>query len=610
MSQPRGEERLHYDVEQAEDYELPDLAHPSTSDSSPLLPTYDSHLPQLPSPLKTPATHYSPDGTHGRARLRRRLSCACLGILLALLALALATCAFGERGLRKVQQWDQWDKVPSDWQEWLEGLVPGKVKPDPASFPTNIGYAGPTPTGKEAALLATAPAQPIHTAVAPLLPPQQKTTSGFSIMQHWGNLSPYYSVDSHGLPETDGLVPDHCELRSLHWLQRHGARYPTTDENGVSGLVGRLKAAKATGKFKSSGDLAFLNHWEYKLGSEVLTPFGRSQLYNLGVAARVKYGYLLDKMDGRLPVFRTESQDRMLKSAQNFAAGFFGIPVEDQYNLEVMIEAPGFNCTLAPWQVCKAENHTGNTQLPSKLAQWDSVFLADAHSRLSEQISGYDLTFRDTALMMEMCAYETVALGYSKFCDLFSQKEWKGYEYRMDITWWYYASFGFPLAKAQGIGWVQELVSRLTHTRLTQFNSTTNSSFHDDVHFPLNDPINIDFTHDTVFALLLPTMNLTTFAESGVPPLDKIPKNRSFISSKIVPFATNMQIQVLSCGNTDEEEQVRMILNDAAVPLTGLNGCPDDEQGLCPLATFVSALQTLIGEIDFAQECGVVGTSE
>lgn len=49
----------------------------------------------------------------------------------------------------------------------------------------------------------------------------------------------------------------------------------------------------------------------------------------------------------------------MLKSAQNFAAGFFGIPAEDQYNLEVMIEAPGFNCTLAPWNaVRRAEHHS------------------------------------------------------------------------------------------------------------------------------------------------------------------------------------------------------------------------------------------------------------
>ena len=30
---------------------------------------------------------------------------------------------------------------------------------------------------------------------------------------------------------------------------------------------------------------------------------------NLGVSARVKYGFLLDRMKDRLPVFRTESQE-------------------------------------------------------------------------------------------------------------------------------------------------------------------------------------------------------------------------------------------------------------------------------------------------------------
>lgn len=94
----------------------------------------------------------------------------------------------------------------------------------------------------------------------------------------------------------------------------------------------------------------------------------------------MKYGFLLDKFDGELPVFRTESQDRMLKSAQNFAAGmfimitrliigFFGIPAEDQYNLEVMIEAPGFNCTLAPWNTvrlhyrCNTDRSAGKKEL-------------------------------------------------------------------------------------------------------------------------------------------------------------------------------------------------------------------------------------------------------
>ena len=96
------------------------------------------------------------------------------------------------------------------------------------------------------------------------------------------------------------------------------------------------------------------------------------------MAARVKYGFLLDKFDGELPVFRTETQDRMLKSAQNFAAGkfpchvelmagFFGIPAEDQYNLEVMIEAPGFNCTLAPWNsVCPLSLVVANDSVRKK----------------------------------------------------------------------------------------------------------------------------------------------------------------------------------------------------------------------------------------------------
>jgi hypothetical protein len=33
------------------------------------------------------------------------------------------------------------------------------------------------------------------------------------------------------------------------------------------------------------------------------------EVVDLGVAARVKYGFLLDKFKDRLPVFRTESQE-------------------------------------------------------------------------------------------------------------------------------------------------------------------------------------------------------------------------------------------------------------------------------------------------------------
>jgi hypothetical protein len=38
---------------------------------------------------------------------------------------------------------------------------------------------------------------------------------------------------------------------------------------------------------------------------------------NLGVSARVKYGFLLDKFTDRLPVFRTESQEYVPPSCGN-----------------------------------------------------------------------------------------------------------------------------------------------------------------------------------------------------------------------------------------------------------------------------------------------------
>jgi hypothetical protein len=126
------------------------------------------------------------------------------------------------------------------------------------------------------------------------------------------------------------------------------------------------------------------------------------------------------------------------------------------------------------------------------------VFLEQARKRLQAEIKGLDLTIHDTKLFVSarhawhifhhrlteadghvrirggynllqfaLLSRQTVALGYSAFCDLFTQKEWKGYEYLNDIKWWWDASFGYSKARAQGTGWVQELVSRLTHSEDT-----------------------------------------------------------------------------------------------------------------------------------------------
>lgn len=103
----------------------------------------------------------------------------------------------------------------------------------PSLFPTDVGYPGGTPTGAEAGIIATAPSYPLHTGAAHLVAPASLgNTKGkgkkFEIFKSWGNLSPWYSVDrtAFGLdsgPET----PETCRVTGLHFLHRHGARYPT-----------------------------------------------------------------------------------------------------------------------------------------------------------------------------------------------------------------------------------------------------------------------------------------------------------------------------------------------------------------------------------------------
>ena len=110
---------------------------------------------------------------------------------------------------------------------------PSPTNAYPTLFPTDVGYAGGTPTGAEPAIIATAPSYPMHSGAAQLIEPgtlgkQKKGSNGYDIFRKWGNLSPWYSVDrtTFGLdssPET----PETCRVTGLHLLHRHGARYPT-----------------------------------------------------------------------------------------------------------------------------------------------------------------------------------------------------------------------------------------------------------------------------------------------------------------------------------------------------------------------------------------------
>lgn len=258
-----------------------------------------------------------------------------------------------------------------------------------------VGFPGPTSTGLQAAAIQTAPAYPYNegnTFQFPLVNPQPHGSdigSTFEIAKYMGNLSPWYSLRSadYGLPDASPLVPEGCDITQLHLLYRHGARYPTSD---AAPPVFAQKLANAT-NFTVSGELAFLANWTYKLGNELLTPFGRSQNFLLGVAYRELYGHLLNNFteSGTLPVFRTQSQDRMVKTAENFAAGFFGVPEYlDQVSIEILVENATVNNSGAPYDVCPNSNVKSRGSIGSALAaEFASSAFNATTARLQSQVS-------------------------------------------------------------------------------------------------------------------------------------------------------------------------------------------------------------------------------
>ncbi|KAE9404951.1 phosphoglycerate mutase-like protein [Gymnopus androsaceus JB14] len=498
---------------------------------------------------------------------------------------------------------------------------PSPTNLDPSLFPTNVGYAGGTPTGAEPALIATAPEYPIHTGAAQLVKPSSlggakkdkhkgKDKGGeWDLFKHWGNLSPWYSNErgAFGL-DSDPETPDTCTITGLHFLHRHGARYPTAwaSFGGPADFATRLH--KAAENWTATGDLAFMNQWTYKLGEEVLTPFGRQQLFDLGISMRLKYGFLLKNFTetNTIPVFRTESQDRMLHSALNFAIGFFGYPFQDQYQQSITIEADGFNNTLAPYDTCyNARYRPISNRGDWYVKKWAETYLVDTRKRLQASLQGYELSIEDTYTMQMMCAYETVAIGYSKFCELFTQEEWEGFDYALDLAFWYNSAFGSPVARIQGAGWVQELLARLEHKPIEphQHRFSTNSTLDDNpITFPLNQSLYVDATHEVVVLNIITALNLTTLAANGPLPYDHIPKNQSFKVSRLAPFATNIQFQLLECS-TLPSPQIRIIINDAPVPLTGIRGCPEQKDGMCAVETFVEAQQELLDKTSWEWDC-------
>ena len=217
--------------------------------------------------------------------------------------------------------------------------------------------------------------------------------------------------------------------------------------------------------------------------------------------------------------------------------------------------------------------------------------------------------------MQSICAYEYNYIYSSSFCSLFTANEWKGFELTLELEYYYDYSWGNPTGRAQGIGWLQELLARLDHHYILSSNSSVNSTLDDSGDtFPLNQKVYADFSHDDILISIMTAMSLDYFKDP--PSLTDYPPDpdRHFILSTITPFAARLITEVVGCSSADPEavsqprtyytpgqygydasnasnKFIRMRLNDGILPLSTIRGgdCEGRTDGMCKLENFMKS---------------------
>lgn len=161
--------------------------------------------------------------------------------------------------------------------------------------------------------------------------------------------------------------------------------------------------------------------------------------------------------------------------------------------------------------------------------------------------------------------------------------------------------YGEPLGPVQGVGYINELIARLTG-RPVEDHTQHNDSFP----FPLGRTLYADFTHENLMVAVYSAMGLYNISDDPLS-TKEMDKDRIWVASRMVPFSSRMVTERLACGASrasrtprakwigieaseggnngrQDKEYVRVLVNDAVQPL---KFCGAGKDGICTLEAFV-----------------------
>ncbi|KIY65057.1 acid phosphatase [Cylindrobasidium torrendii FP15055 ss-10] len=381
----------------------------------------------------------------------------------------------------------------------------------------------------------------------------------------WAQYSPFRSLEAYE-------VPSGCSVTQVNHIERHGARFPT------DGATKRIRSAVdklvAAGTYTNE-TLSFLSDYTYDLGVSHLLPFGAAQANDSGATSYERYAHLLNA--DSLPFVRASGSERVIDTAQNWTEGF-SLASNHVYSppLSVILSEEG-NDTLDDNLCANIGDSDAQTE------EWIAAYAPPITTRLNADAPGANLTDADIYNLMSLCAFETLAKETeSDFCPLFTAEEFLAFAYVGDLDKYYGTGYGQELGPVQGVGYINELIARLTGQPVqdaTQTNSTLDS---DPATFPLDRALYADFSHDNQMIAIYAALGL--FPQDAPLSTAGPEEGRTWKVDELVPFSARMVTEKFVCDG-DATEYVRILVNDAVQPLAFCG----DGSGRCTVEAFVES---------------------
>lgn len=479
--------------------------------------------------------------------------------------------------------------------------------------------------------------------------------------QEQGQYSPRFTVPSTTQPQ-DALPPG-CSITLVNSLERHGARYMTS---------GSLKSSKATiAKVKASlqapgvdvkklpAELQFLVNPPILNSTADLVPYGALQAYLSGRFTAQHYPELAKGENAAfIRTTGTPASDRVIVTSEYWARGFAGeefpsAPLTDgpstraaavggpQPNV-IISEATGSNNTL---DVSTCPNDTGDGENAAIAAYGNSTLVPRIGARLQKAFAqaGAKINFTTTDItsLAALCPFETLSranvtdsgelsLSISPYCSVLQDSEWPLYGYAVDAGKYYGSGYGDPYHRGVALGYLRELLARLTGTRPiidtpSAINTTLDSS---QTTFPTGagaPRIFFDGSHDNnispivaAFGLFYSPNNLSLAANAQDTPAGR---NRPWVFSHIAPLQGKVVFEKVQCNTSlaigkaqASKEYVRVRANEAVQRAKDAPWCPATQgllspvdalkidAGLCPLESVVQGLSWVKSDEEW-QKC-------